>query len=115
MEGRNTSSSSGPEGVSGCWGLLLGLLGAPSGAPSGGLPGAQSEGYCVGCRGGVGQAPLPSFPGTPAGFNYPSYSIKKTTKKARAHFSTLPLPQKISRENFGGELASYLLCIGRSV
>jgi hypothetical protein len=51
MEGRNTSSSTGPEGASG---LLLGLLGAPSGAPSGGLLGAQSEGYCVGCRGAVG-------------------------------------------------------------
>jgi hypothetical protein len=52
MEGRNTSSSSGPEG--GGLRLLLGLLGAPSGAPSGGLLGAQSEGYCVGCRGAVG-------------------------------------------------------------
>jgi len=72
MEGRNTSSSSGPEGVSGCWGLLLGLLGAPSGAPSGGLLGAQSEGYCVGCRGGVGQALRQFFSRAPPNPNWPS-------------------------------------------
>jgi hypothetical protein len=103
MEERNTSSSSGPEGGG------LRLLGAPSGAPSGGLLGAQSEGYCVGCRGAVGLAPLPSFPGTPAGFNYPSYWPKKGAPVG----SDGALPKKISRENFGGELASYLLRIGR--